>query len=148
MAEQATCFIVTGDEGRWNRTCFGRQCSEKQHRIRDQRWNFKDKRQGYRMKVEKKGRKEEMLSLKETLRSHSFRWRIYLSCGNECCIIFFKTTQNRGGFRTVEYPYHSIPVLSTCSGVSFSIFGLYYWDSPSYSSPWGTLPTLMGLIKR
>lgn len=31
----------------------------------------------------------------------------------------FKTTQNRAGFRTVKHPYHSTPVLSTRSGVSF-----------------------------
>ena len=49
------------------------------------------------------------------------------------------------GFRTVEPPYHSIPALSTRGGVSFSIFGLYDWDSPSYSSPWSTVPPLMAL---
>lgn len=144
MAEQATHF-VTVDEGRQNSTGFGRQRSQKQHCVRAQRWNFKDQRQGEGMKVKKRGREKEAVSMKETLRSHSFRWRIRLSCGNERHGIVFKKTGNRGGFRAIQYPYRSIPVPSTHGGVGFFIFGLQDWDSPSYSSPQNTVSTPVGL---
>lgn len=90
------------------------------------------------------------------LRKFSFSsWRINLSSGNECHIIFFRRTQNRGDLELpsisvilfLSYPHIEvyIPVLSTHSSVSFTIFGLCDWESTPYASPLYTVPTLLRL---